>query len=104
MRVDHIFRVFSNTKLVTSCAALLQFEEARFRPDDPIEPSNWKGIYLGMLMGTALWGDLFYLTDTSIALDANAAQSEEIRTPFFLQRSNRLASTPGGEKIGEAPT
>src|SRR4249919_1474741 len=37
MRVDHIFRVFSNTKLITSCAALLLFEEGRFRLDDPIE-------------------------------------------------------------------
>jgi CubicO group peptidase (beta-lactamase class C family) len=37
LRVDHIFRVFSNTKLVTSCAALLLFEAGRFQPDDPIE-------------------------------------------------------------------
>ena len=37
LRVDHIFRVFSNTKLVTSCAALLLFEEGRFQLDDPIE-------------------------------------------------------------------
>src|SRR3979411_2430345 len=37
LRADHIFRVFSNTKLVTSCAALLLFEEGKFRLDDPIE-------------------------------------------------------------------
>jgi CubicO group peptidase (beta-lactamase class C family) len=37
LRADHIFRVFSNTKLVTSCAALLLFEEGRFGLDDPIE-------------------------------------------------------------------
>jgi CubicO group peptidase (beta-lactamase class C family) len=37
LREDHIFRVFSNTKLVTSCAALLLFEEGRYRLDDPIE-------------------------------------------------------------------
>ena len=37
LRVDHIFRVFSNTKLVTSCAALLLFDEGRFQLDDPIE-------------------------------------------------------------------
>src|SRR6516162_6448123 len=37
LRVDHIFRVFSNTKLVTSCAALLLFEEGRIQLDDPIE-------------------------------------------------------------------
>ena len=37
LRRDHLFRVFSNTKLVTSCAALLLFEQGRFRLDDPIE-------------------------------------------------------------------
>jgi CubicO group peptidase (beta-lactamase class C family) len=37
LRQDHIFRVFSNTKLITSCAALLLFEEGRLRLDDPIE-------------------------------------------------------------------
>jgi CubicO group peptidase (beta-lactamase class C family) len=37
LNVDHIFRVFSNTKLVTSCAALLLFEEGRFELDDPVE-------------------------------------------------------------------
>jgi CubicO group peptidase (beta-lactamase class C family) len=37
LRTDHIFRVFSNTKLVTSCAALLLFEEGQFQLDDPIE-------------------------------------------------------------------
>jgi len=37
LRTDHIFRVFSNTKLITSCAALLLFEEGRLKLDDPIE-------------------------------------------------------------------
>ena len=37
LRTDHIFRVFSNTKLITSTAALLLFEEGRLRLDDPIE-------------------------------------------------------------------
>jgi CubicO group peptidase (beta-lactamase class C family) len=37
LRADHIFRVFSNTKLVTSCAALLLFEEGKLGLDDPIE-------------------------------------------------------------------
>jgi len=36
LRLDHIFRVFSNTKLVTTCAALLLVEEGRMRLDDPI--------------------------------------------------------------------
>lgn len=37
LRPDHLFRAFSNTKLVTSCAALLLYEEGRFALDDPIE-------------------------------------------------------------------
>ena len=37
LRTDHVFRVFSNTKLVTSCAALLLFEEGKLKLDDPIE-------------------------------------------------------------------
>src|SRR6202161_3683584 len=37
LRTDHIFRVFSNTKLITSCAALLLFEDGKFQLDDPIE-------------------------------------------------------------------
>ncbi|MEZ5652501.1 MAG: serine hydrolase domain-containing protein [Burkholderiaceae bacterium] len=37
LRVDHIFRVFSNTKLATSCAVLLLHEQGLLRLDDPIE-------------------------------------------------------------------
>jgi CubicO group peptidase (beta-lactamase class C family) len=37
LRTDHIFRVFSNTKLITSCAVLLLFEEGKLKLDDPIE-------------------------------------------------------------------
>ena len=37
LRTDHLFRIFSNTKLVTSIAVLLLFEEGRFQLDDPIE-------------------------------------------------------------------
>ena len=37
LRTDHIFRIFSNTKLITSCAALRLFEEGRLKLDDPIE-------------------------------------------------------------------
>lgn len=37
LRVDHLFRVFSNTKLITSCAVLLLLETGRFQLDDPIE-------------------------------------------------------------------
>ena len=31
LRVDHLFRVFSNTKLITSCAALLLFRGGAIR-------------------------------------------------------------------------
>lgn len=37
LREDHIFRVFSNTKLLTSCAVLLLMEDGKVRMDDPIE-------------------------------------------------------------------
>ena len=37
LRADHIFRVFSNTKLITSCAALLLYDEGKLGLDDPIE-------------------------------------------------------------------
>lgn len=36
MRLDHLFRIFSCTKLVTSCAALQLWEQGRFDFDDPI--------------------------------------------------------------------
>ncbi len=37
LREDHIFRMFSSTKLVTSCAALMLLEQGKFGLDDPIE-------------------------------------------------------------------
>jgi CubicO group peptidase (beta-lactamase class C family) len=37
LREDHIFRIFSNTKLITSCAVLMLFEEGRIQWGDPIE-------------------------------------------------------------------
>lgn len=37
LRGDHIFRVFSNTKLLTSCAVLLLMEDGKLRLDDPVE-------------------------------------------------------------------
>ena len=45
LRTDHIFRVFSNTKLITSCAALLLVEEGKLGLDDAIEKHHsaaWK--------------------------------------------------------------
>ncbi len=37
LREDHIFRMFSSTKLVTSCAVLILFDEGRIQWNDPIE-------------------------------------------------------------------
>lgn len=36
LRPDHLFRIYSNTKLVTSCAVLQLLEQGRFALDDPI--------------------------------------------------------------------
>jgi len=37
LRPDHIFRAFSNTKLVVTCAIMLLVEEGRIGLDDPLE-------------------------------------------------------------------
>ncbi len=37
LREDHIYRMFSNTKLVTACAAALLWEDGRLDWDDPVE-------------------------------------------------------------------
>jgi len=37
LTADHLFRAFSNTKLVTSCAVLLLLEAGKVKLDDPIE-------------------------------------------------------------------
>lgn len=36
MGTEHLFRAFSNTKLVTSCAALALMAQGRFAPGDPV--------------------------------------------------------------------
>ncbi|MET0963019.1 MAG: serine hydrolase domain-containing protein [Noviherbaspirillum sp.] len=43
LRADHLFRIFSNTKLVTSCAVLLLMEDGLLALEDPI------GAYLPQL-------------------------------------------------------
>jgi len=37
LRDDHLFRVYSNTKLVTSCALLMLWEQGHLDLDDPVE-------------------------------------------------------------------
>ena len=70
LRIDHIFRVFSNTKLVTSCAALLLFEEAQFRLDDPIEKFIPQ---LGNRPCSAPWRDLIARDGSGQGIDHNSA-------------------------------
>ena len=37
LRTDHIFRAFSSTKLVTSCAVLLRMEDGVLALDDAVD-------------------------------------------------------------------
>nr|QNJ34481.1 serine hydrolase [uncultured bacterium] len=37
LREDHLFRMFSSTKLITSCAVMLLVEEGRVRLSDPVD-------------------------------------------------------------------
>src|ERR1700753_789872 len=37
LRTDHIFRIFSNTKLITACAVLLLHQDNKFGLDDAID-------------------------------------------------------------------
>lgn len=37
LREDHLFRMFSNTKLITACAVMMLVEEGRLKLDDPVE-------------------------------------------------------------------
>ena len=39
LRTDHLFRAFSNTKLVTACAVLLLMEDGKLGLDDPVGES-----------------------------------------------------------------
>lgn len=70
LRSDHLFRAFSNTKLVTTCAALLLYEEGRFALDDPIER------YLPQL------GERRVLKPGAVAL----ADTEPARTPITIRQ------------------
>jgi CubicO group peptidase (beta-lactamase class C family) len=37
LREDHLFRMFSSTKLITSCAVMMLVEEGRLRLEDPVD-------------------------------------------------------------------
>lgn len=72
LREDHLFRIFSNTKLVTSCAALRLVEQGRFGLDDPV------GEHLPAL------ADLRVLRDGSSDLDDTVPAQEPVRVRHLL--------------------
>jgi CubicO group peptidase (beta-lactamase class C family) len=72
LRDDHLFRIFSNTKLVTSCAALQLMEQGRFSADDPI------GDYLPAL------AKLRVLRPGATALDDTEPAREPVRIRHLL--------------------
>jgi len=72
VREDHLFRAFSNTKLVTSCAALQLLEQGRFRLDDPV------GRYLPALK------DLRVLRPGATRIDDTEPAREPVRIRHLL--------------------
>ncbi|MFL6691546.1 MAG: serine hydrolase domain-containing protein [Ramlibacter sp.] len=72
LRDDHLFRIFSNTKLVTSCAALQLMEQGRFGPDDAV------GDYLPAL------ANLRVLRAGAAALDDTEPAREPVRIRHLL--------------------
>lgn len=72
MREDHLFRAFSNTKLVTSCAALQLLEQGRFGLDDPV------GRYLPALK------DLRVLRAGATSIDDTEPAREPVRIRHLL--------------------
>ena len=69
LRPDHLFRIFSNTKLATTCAVLLLMEEGQLALDDPVE------LYLPQL------GRRRVLRPGAVSLD----DTEAARTPITLR-------------------
>jgi CubicO group peptidase (beta-lactamase class C family) len=72
MREDHLFRAFSNSKLVTSIAALQLLEQGRFRLDDPI------GQYIPALQ------DLRVLRPGATSLEDTEPAREPVRIHHLL--------------------
>lgn len=72
MRDDHLFRAFSNTKLVTSCAALQLLEQGRLRLEDPV------GQYLPALK------DLRVLRPGAVSIDDTEPAREPVRIRHLL--------------------
>ncbi len=79
LRTDHIFRVFSNTKLVTSCAALLLVEDGKLGLDDPIEK------FIPQL------GDRKVLRSGATSLDDTEPAKSSITVRHLLSHSSGLS-------------
>lgn len=72
LREDHLFRAFSNTKLVTSCAALQLLEQDRIRLDDPV------GQYIPAL------GEMRVLRPGATRIDDTEPAREPVRVRHLL--------------------
>jgi CubicO group peptidase (beta-lactamase class C family) len=88
LRLDHIFRAFSNTKLVTSCAVLMLYEEGKIGLDDPIE------LYIPQL------GNRMVLKPGATSLDDVAPAARSITIRHLLSHRSGLSYgifDPGSE-------
>jgi CubicO group peptidase (beta-lactamase class C family) len=79
LRPEHIFRIFSNTKLITTCAVLLLYEEGLLRLDDPIE------IFIPQLAGRRV------LKPGAITLDDTEPVDRPITIRHLLSHSSGLS-------------
>jgi len=80
LREDHIFRVFSNTKLVTSCVVMLLVEDGRIALDDPIET------YIPEL------GGLQVLRSGAIRIDDTEPAASSITIRHLMTHTSGLSS------------
>ena len=79
LRTDHLFRAFSNTKLITSSAVMLLWEEGRFGLDDPIEK------YIPQL------GHRQVLNEGATAIDDTVPAQGSITVRHLLSHSSGLS-------------
>jgi CubicO group peptidase (beta-lactamase class C family) len=79
LRSDHLFRAFSNTKLITSCAVMLLIEQGRVGLDDPIEK------YISQL------GQRRVLRPGALTLDDTEPAKSSITLRHLLSHSSGLS-------------
>lgn len=98
MRFDHLFRIFSCTKLITSCAALQLWEQGRFDFDDPV------GEYIPAL------ANLTVLASPDAPLDSARPAREPMRIRHVLTHTAGLTypflapETPIAKAYGTSKT